>query len=712
MPRRRSYSDDEAALVKTLVEQGQSVDEIVEQIGLSRKVVITAFKQHSGMTITEYRNSLLPLEKFRALLIQGCSVNEVAEATGCSDRQIRSAIKRNKGMSIVEFRESQGLTISGAEEEIEDDDTASMQKTLRRLRLPTSNRRIGRPRKTYDKQCPFCGVKFTSKNNKRRFCSHSCSVKSRPASEHKSVRRFVKKKCECCGKTYQTKRAEQRYCGNECRKKRISRDKTSLIDTPCAFCEQLFRPAQKIQRFCSRDCAYKGKRSSSLVHGQFKLAENKYVKFESSFELVFLLFARQHPSDFKGLCRCDFTLDYLFENQKYRYLPDFLCIGADGRQRLIEVKSTGTEAWQPQKTQAKLDAGQIWCEENDADFIYLSDEVPRFIEMCDFVSSHHSLDVLQHVEEGEALRKIVKKCVECGKNIPRLGKGIGAYLRRKFCSTRCQHKSSHGKKLPLPSSKHVCPQCGQNFIGHSKKRFCSKGCYTAKQRTLKESTCPVCGKAFRPNSSDQKTCGMKCGMVFRAASRKGVTLSEYLDWKANNIPSDKRSCIECGEEFMPCSHATVKCLSCRRNARTAWTIDVITERLAEIREYLGGRIPTYSEICKNEVLRERFRSSALAGAIYRFNQEHGIQSYQEFVKIHLNWKLIGKLTKTRTQEVLDLIVDAYGGVPIGISRIDDLFGHKGHAFEEAIKSHHAMTLGDYCEQHGIPRVERSNPKRR
>lgn len=711
MPNRKNYCDDDSALIKSLIEQGNSVSEIAQRMGRSEKSVVSAFKRHTGMTITDFRYFLLPLSSFKILLAEGCSVNEVAESTGCSDHQIRSAIKRTEGMSIAEFRESHGLTTTGEEEqEAEVNERDAVQKSLRRLRLPTSNRRIGRPSKTYDKQCQFCGVAFTTKNNKRRFCSHSCSVKSRPATQRKTVRRLVRKKCECCGKVYQTKRAEQKYCGNECRKKRISRDKTILTDTPCAYCEQLFRPAQRIQRFCSRDCAYKGKRSSSLVYGNFKLSENNYVRFESSFELVFLLFARQHMSDFQCLFRCDFTLDYQFDGQRFRYLPDFLCVGADGRQKLIEVKSTGTKAWHPEKAKAKLDTGRLWCNENDADFIYLSDEIPAFIDMCDFVSSQHGLDVLQYVEDGDALRKIMKRCVECGKRIPRRGKGIADYLQRKFCSATCRNKSKHGKKQPLPSSKHVCPQCGKHFIGHSEKTFCSKDCYSASQRTLKETTCPVCGKAFQPNSSSQRTCGIECGIVFRAATRKGVSVAEYVEWKAKNKPAEMRNCIECGDGFTPRSHATVLCLPCRKIARTVWTLDVMTQRLTEIRDYLGGRIPAYSEIYESPELRERFNSCSLAGAIYRFNQGHGLRSYQEFVKVHLDWTLVGKLTEARTKEVLELMIDSYGGVPIGIGQIDDLFGHKGHAFEEAFKSHCGVTLREYCEQHGIARIERSQLK--
>lgn len=656
MPSRRTYSIQDAKEIKALVEKGMTASEVAKRTGFSQKVVVSAFKRDTGMTITDFRFSLLPVQKFRELLAEGRSVQEIADATDCNDHQIRRAIKRTEGFSIAGFREAHGLTTTDSPVESTSNEEAAQKTLRRRLRLPSSNRRIGRPKRTHDKTCGYCGKLFSTKKVDQQFCSHSCSVRSRPPKKSKAVRRLIRKTCECCGRDFKTKRTEQRYCGNDCRKRRISLNKTRLTDIPCAYCERLFRPAQQIKRFCSRDCAYKGKRSSSLVHGRFKLSDDHYVRFESSFELVFLLFASHHLDDYQDIRRCDFMLEYSFDGQQYRYLPDFLSVGQDGRTKLIEVKSTGTEARQPGKTQAKLSAGRLWCKNNNAEFVYLSDEVESFVQMCDFVSSHHSLDVLQHVESGDALRKIVKRCLECGKRIPRRGKGIAAYLQRKFCSATCRTKSKHGKKQRLPSSQHFCPQCGKQFVGHSKKKFCSKDCYSESQRTLKSVPCPVCGRNFQPDSSAQKTCGVECGTVFRAASRKGVTVSEYVEWTANKKPAAERNCVTCGSSFVPRSDATVMCLSCRQSAKTTWTLSSMTERLTEIRDYLGGRVPSYSEIYKSAELRERFNSCALAGAIYRFNQANGIASYQEFVRLHLGWSLVGKLTKARTEEVFERLV--------------------------------------------------------
>ncbi len=129
-------------------------------------------------------------------------------------------------------------------------------------------------------------------------------------------------------------------------------------------------------------------------------------------------------------------------------------------------------------------------------------------------------------------------------------------------------------------------------------------------------------------------------------------------------------------------------------------------RLREIREYLGGRMPSYSEIYKSETLRKKFNSCSLAGAIYRFNQRNGITSYGDFVGCYLGWEIHPRLNKERTQQLFERIVHEFGGMPRGVGKIGNLFGHKGHTFEEAFKKFYGMTIKQYCEAHGVQRVGR------
>jgi hypothetical protein len=127
------------------------------------------------------------------------------------------------------------------------------------------------------------------------------------------------------------------------------------------------------------------------------------------------------------------------------------------------------------------------------------------------------------------------------------------------------------------------------------------------------------------------------------------------------------------------------------------------ERLEEVVAYLKGRIPSYSELYDSMDLRRRFNSCSLAGGIFRFNRAHGLASYREFVKRYLGWEVAGTLDKKRTRDVLEKLVEQLGGVPFGLSRIDNLFGHKGHAFEEAFRRHYGISISRYCNQNGIPR---------
>ncbi len=707
MPRHPSYSTNDVERMRALLLQGSSVSSVAKSIGVSQKVVVTAIKKHTGMTATELRMSLRPLDRFKELLAKGHSVLEVAAMTGFNEGTIRYTIKRSEGLSIAGFRQRHGLLSQPIPDKPPDSEgTISNSPVSGRLRLPSSNRTIGRPSRTYQKTCLFCGASFTTKIARQRFCSLSCNAKSRPPDPAKTARPRVTRTCERCGRQFKTKRANQKYCGDKCRTACISKDKTRLSDIPCAHCERLFRPAQRIQTFCSKECAYKGRRSSSHVNGNFKLDHGKYVRFESSYELVFLLFASQHPAEYQNVRRCDFCLDYEFEGQPCRYFPDFLYEDSIERTRLVEIKSTGTVAFAPHKTEAKLGAGRLWCKQNNAGFVYLTDDTDAFVEMCDFVVLHHNLDILQQIQSNEALRKIVRRCVECGKAIPRRGRGVAAYLRRKFCSEACRRKSKYGKKERVPSSRHVCPQCGKAFFGDRNQKFCSKTCYTSSQHTLKEKRCPVCGRGFQPDSSSRQTCSLECGTVFRSASRKGMTVTEYLDWKAKRKPLPERLCGECGSSFVPRSTATKKCSECRRAAKVVWTLALMIERLREVRAHLGGRIPSYSEIYDSRELREKFNSCSLAGAIFRFNQAKGVGSYQDFLEQYLGWRIPGRLDKTRTEEVFGKLVKECGCVPFGLGKIDDLFGHKGHAFEAAFQTHYGMTVAAYCKQRGIARKPR------
>jgi hypothetical protein len=123
---------------------------------------------------------------------------------------------------------------------------------------------------------------------------------------------------------FSTKRPQQRYCDDNCRRASISKDKQFLTEIPCAYCEKLFTPQQSTARFCSRECAYNGRKPPSHVFGQFKLTDGSHIRFESSYELVFLLYASQHDDKYRNLRRCNFSIPYNYDGEPHRYYPDFM----------------------------------------------------------------------------------------------------------------------------------------------------------------------------------------------------------------------------------------------------------------------------------------------------------------------------------------------------------------------------------------------------
>ena len=677
--------------------QGFRVQDIADNLGFSSKVVISAIKNHEGLTITEFRARHCPItytendiQTFRAMLLEGSSVQEISDHTGFSDGQIRYAIKQNEGLSIVEFRQKYRPLTARNEDASRLAPNSSTQG--QRLRLPTSNRRIGRPPKTYAKVCPFCQKPFETKLIRHTYCSLSCASKSRRQRKTRQRYPTIHKRCERCGIPFDTKRPEQRYCGNDCRKASISKDKSFLTEIPCEFCDELFRPSQQGPRFCSRKCAYAGRRAASYVYGDFKIQEGKYVRFESSYELVFLLYVSEHPEEYQNIRRCNFSIAYEYRDTTCAYYPDFLMENCEGSTLLVEIKSSAVARRNPGKTNAKLLEAQDWCETHDAEFLYLTDDDDRFIFMCDYVASNKSLDVLKHVADHKAFQKVVRHCIECGKKIPQKGKGIRVYLGRKFCSAECRDRSSFGKKRRLPSSRHVCPQCKKEFWGQKGKVFCSKECYTGSQRTLNRLCCPVCGEYFRPATSDQRTCGKECGIVYRSARRAGRTFQEQAKLLLHRRQQRKGRA--------------------RRRAPTAWTLDLMLDRLRGIHRYIGNRVPTYSQIYNDRTLRRTFDSCALAGAIYRFIQKHKIGSYNDFVFRYLGWIAPSHLTKEMAIVHLERVVEEYGGIPYHVGRIKDLLGVRGRCLEAAFKKYVGMSVSQYCDIKGISRVSMERRQRK
>ena len=635
--------------------------------------------------------------RIKSLLLSGLSVGEVAEVTGFTSYTVKAAVLATEGMTIPEFRHANQQTSPPTQSST----SAAPKPLLPRTRIPVSGARRANS-KLAAKTCPFCKQSFAPRKESQKFCSHSCSSKATvPRKRQRRVK--IAKTCEKCGTPYDTFRPAQRYCSDVCRIAQISANMTWLTEIPCQFCEKHFRPPQRGYKFCSRPCAYKGKASGSFVRGSIAMPDGSRVPYIGTYELVFLLYAAKHPDEFPRVAPWSIGIPYELDGKRHTYYPDFLVERTGKQLVMVELKSSRTIEFSPARHNAKVSAAQAWCASNSHDYLLLGEWDETFRCMCDFVREHNNVDALaQRSREDSKVED--RHCIECGRLIPRKSPSI--YRTRVFCSKECRNKSDKHKKPVKPSSRHTCPTCDKPFTGWKLKKYCSKACYTAAQQTLSPRPCAVCGTAFQPTSVKNVACGLECGTVYRAASRMGLTVEAYRERQhaeAHALPVEA-SCSRCGEKFKPTTQHRKHCRWCRDAGGDEWTLERMLRRLTEIQEYLGGRVPVYSEIYHDPGLKKRFNSCSLAGAIYRFNQDHGISSYADFCEQHLGWEVPRKLTKSRTEWVLKELVRRCGGVPTGLSKMKSVCGYRGMTLLAAVKKHFGRTLDDYCLARRLKRV--------
>ena len=641
--------------------------------------------------------TLSDASRIKSLLLRGHSVNEVATQTGFTAYTVEAAVRATEGMTISEFRHANNLTSPPAPP----DPASTSKSALPRTRIPSAN--AEKPRSALvTKTCPFCKKQFEPRKAKQKFCSHSCSGKARVPGKLKR-RITVTKTCENCGRPYDTFRQSQRYCTDECRKACISANMTWLTEIPCKFCEKLFRPKQQGYKFCSKPCAYKGKAAGSLIRGTVEMHDGSKVPYVGTYELVFLLYANKHGCEFPHVSSWKTGIPYRLAGAPHTYYPDFRVERPGQLPLMVELKSSRTIEFSPERHEAKVAAARMWCASNQHEYLLLGEWEETFREMCAFVKAHNNLDALaQRAREDSKVED--RHCVECGKVIPRKAPSI--YRKRVFCSSECRNKSDKHKLPVKPSSRHICPTCNKPFRGGKQKKYCSKACYTTAQTTLLPRACAVCGTVFSPSNSDMVTCGLKCGTIYRAASRTGLTVDAYVKQKSARLAAlpNQATCSRCGKAFKPSLAHRQHCQSCRDAGGDVWTLDLMLSRLREIQAYRGGQIPTYSEIYHDQDLKSRFNSCSLAGALFRFNQEHHISSYADFCERYLGWAVPRKLCKIETARVLSKLVEICGGVPVGLSKMPSVLGHRGMTLMAAIKKHFGKTLEEYCVAKKLKRV--------
>lgn len=644
-------------------------------------------------------------EHFRSLLLAGMGVKEVAIATGFTAHTVQRAIRVVFNQSIRELRDAHGMTSSPSQLKAKE----SPPTPLPRVRLP-SERRKPYPRRLPQKQCPFCGTLFQPKSRYSNFCSRSCSGKARKPGQG-VPRTYVVKQCLNCGESFSTFRLDQKYCGNACRKLRLSQDKTQLTAIACQFCEKMFRPPQRGYKYCSKACAYSGKASGSFVRGTIEMSDGKKVRFIGTYELAFLLYAKSHPDDYPNVDACRLSIPYDLHHETHNYYPDFTYIREDGVVVIVELKSAGTIEKDPDKHMAKTAAAEAWCALNGCAYLLLDDQASEFKRICSFVREAHNMDATAERFKEDAKLE-VRFCKKCGERIPRVASSV--YKTRQFCSKSCRNTYRRSAEEISAASRHVCPECGKQFVDANRNRiYCSKACYTAAQTTLVPIACEVCGATFQPTASKRATCSMKCGIVYRVASRLGLSVQDYLDEDARKqqllqqrrsaIPNEK-PCVRCGEAFKPTLENTSHCSSCVESGHKRWTLPLMLARLQAIRDYLDGRVPKYSELYHSQELKKKFNSCSLAGAIFRHNHENKIDSYADFCEHYLGWLAPRKLSRERLSWVLKELVRVCGGIPANLGSCEDVLGYRGATIAQAVKFQFGQTLGEYCEEKRLRRI--------
>lgn len=107
---------------------------------------------------------------------------------------------------------------------------------------------------------------------------------------------------------------------------------------------------------------------------------------------------------------------------------------------------------------------------------------------------------------------VVTRCLECGAEKVSYPSQV-----RKFCSLSC--RARYKARLGMPSKprrgvEKPCQHCGTPLYrsaGQTDKRFCSRECLAASQRTSITKTCPRCGDSFTTQpSTNLSYCGRAC----------------------------------------------------------------------------------------------------------------------------------------------------------------------------------------------------------
>jgi len=105
--------------------------------------------------------------------------------------------------------------------------------------------------KYFEKECLDCKQKFTTERKEAKYCSRQCTPPLK-------IKEVFSKTCKICNKQFNTETKTLLCCSKECAKKSTSKtlfEKTSRQERVCKFCSKNFTVRLKTsQIFCSKEC--------------------------------------------------------------------------------------------------------------------------------------------------------------------------------------------------------------------------------------------------------------------------------------------------------------------------------------------------------------------------------------------------------------------------------------------------------------------------
>jgi NUMOD3 motif len=132
---------------------------------------------------------------------------------------------------------------------------------------------------------------------------------------------------------------------------------------------------RKIISLCCIDRIKKyGTFSKKFIQGKFYSNKNKRKLFYDSFLELQAYFLLEQMSEVVSYSRCDFYVEYPWENNIHRYLPDIKVVYKSGNIDIIEIKPLNI-LLKDKKVRAKGKACDRYCKQNNMNYVVWTDKL-------------------------------------------------------------------------------------------------------------------------------------------------------------------------------------------------------------------------------------------------------------------------------------------------------------------------------------------------